>query len=97
SYGVHEVIGRLGGDEFAALSTNAEYAARSVVAARARRRAQPGSSALPPLSLSVGVAHFDPQHPSTIDELLEAAEQDMYEHKRISRIAPSSGLTPHPV
>ncbi|HYL02928.1 MAG TPA: GGDEF domain-containing protein [Steroidobacteraceae bacterium] len=97
SYGVHEVIGRLGGDEFAALTTNAEYAARSAVAARARRRLQPGSSTLPPLSLSVGVAHFDPQHPVTIDELLEAAEQDMYEHKRVSRIAPSSGLTPHPV
>jgi diguanylate cyclase (GGDEF)-like protein len=98
SYGVHEVIGRLGGDEFAALTTNPESATRSTVAARARRRAPLGNSTtLPSLSLSVGVAQFDPRRPVDIDELLEAAEQDMYSHKRVSRIAPSSGLTPHPV
>lgn len=95
SYGVYEVLGRLGGDEFAALTTRAEYASRSAIILRARRP-QTGSYDLPPLSLSIGIAHFNPQRPVGIDELLEGAEQAMYEHKRVTQIA-SAELTPHPV
>jgi len=94
-YGVYEVLGRLGGDEFAALTTRAEYASRSAIILRARRP-HTSSYDLPPLSLSIGIAHFNPQRPVAIDELLEGAEQAMYEHKRVTQIA-SSELTPHPV
>jgi diguanylate cyclase (GGDEF)-like protein len=94
NYGVYEVLGRLGGDEFAALTTSADYALRSAVVLRTRRP-QTLRAGLPPLSLSVGVAHFDPRRPVAIDELLEIAEQAMYEHKRVTRTA-SHGLTPHP-
>jgi len=95
SYGVYEVLGRLGGDEFAALTTCAEYASRGAIVLRAGR--QPTySSDLPALSLSVGVAHFNPRRPVGLDELLESARQAMYEHKRVTRIA-SSEMTPHPV
>jgi diguanylate cyclase (GGDEF)-like protein len=94
-YGVYEVLGRLGGDEFAALTTRAEYASRSAIILRARRP-QTSSYDLPPLSLSIGIAHFNPQRPVAIDELLEGAEQAMYEHKRVTQIA-SAELTPHPV
>jgi diguanylate cyclase (GGDEF)-like protein len=94
-YGVYEVLGRLGGDEFAALTTRAEYASRSAIILRARRP-QTSSYDLPPLSLSIGIAHFNPQRPVGIDELLEGAEQAMYEHKRVTQIA-SAELTPHPV
>lgn len=96
NYGVYEVLGRLGGDEFAALTTSADYALRSAAVLRARRPPA-GRVGFPALSLSVGVAHFDPRRPVSIDELLKIAEQAMYEHKRVSRIASSSGLTPHPV
>src|SRR5439155_1549739 len=90
-----EVVGRLGGDEFAALTTCAEYASRGAIVLRAGR--QPTySSDLPALSLSVGVAHFNPRRPVGLDELLESARQAMYEHKRVTRIA-SSEMTPHPV
>ena len=95
SYGVYEVLGRLGGDEFAALTTRAEYASRSAIILRARRP-QTSSYDLPRLSLSLGIAHFNPQRPVGIDELLEGAEQAMYEHKRVTQIA-SAELTPHPV
>ena len=95
SYGVYEVLGRLGGDEFAALTTCAEYASRGAIVLRAGR--QPTySSDLPALSLSVGVAHFNPRRPVGLDELLETGKQAMYEHKRVTRIA-SSEMTPHPV
>jgi diguanylate cyclase (GGDEF)-like protein len=95
SYGVYEVLGRLGGDEFAALTTSAEYASRSAIMLRARRP-QTSSYDLPPLSLSIGIAHFNPQRPIGIDELLQGAEQAMHEHKRVTQIA-SAELTPHPV
>ncbi len=95
SYGVYEVLGRLDGDEFAVLTTCPEYASRGAIVLRAGRRPPHGGD-LDALSLSVGVAHFNPRLPVGIDELLESAEQAMYEHKRVTRIA-SSEMTPHPV
>jgi diguanylate cyclase (GGDEF)-like protein len=94
SYGVYEVLGRLGGDEFAALTMSPECAARGAIVLRAGRR-PPHSGDLAALSLSVGVAHFNPRRPVSVDELLETAERAMYEHKRVTRIA-SSELTPPP-
>ena len=34
------------------------------------------------LSVSMGVSHYDPLHPCTIDELLVRADKIMYEEKR---------------
>jgi len=95
SYGVYEVLGRLGGDEFAVLTTCPEYASRGAIVLRADRRPAHNGD-LPALSLSVGVAHFNPRRPLGVDELLQSAEQAMYEHKRVTLIA-SSEQTPHPV
>ena len=94
SYGVHEVLGRLNGAEFAALTTNPHHASRSAIMLRAKRPPEPGSD-LPPLSLSIGVAHFNPRRPVGIDELLTLARQAMHGHKRATQTA-SSGLTPQP-
>ena len=88
SYGVYEVLGRLGGDEFAALTMCPEYASRGAIVLRAGRR-PPYSGDLAAPSLSVGVAHFNPRRPVSVDELLETAEQAMYQHKRVTRIASS--------
>ena len=98
SYGVYEVLARLGGDEFAALTTSPHYASRGAILLRAARTPQEGGSDLPSLSLSVGVAHFDPRHPVSIDKLLTAAEQAMNDQKkglsdRVVRDAPPSGMT----
>jgi diguanylate cyclase (GGDEF)-like protein len=93
SYGVYEVLGRLGGAEFAALTTCPEYASRGAIMLRAGRRP---THELPGLSLSAGVAHFNPRRPVSVDELLESARQAMYEQKRVTGIA-SSELPPHPV
>jgi diguanylate cyclase (GGDEF)-like protein len=81
SYGVYEVLGRLGSDEFAALTTCPEYASRGAIVLRAGRRPT-HSGDLPALSLSAGVAHFNPRSPVSVDELLESARRAMYEHKR---------------
>jgi diguanylate cyclase (GGDEF)-like protein len=84
SYGVYEVLGRLGGDEFAALTTDMKCPSRSEILLRARLF-QERSAALPPLSLSVGFAYFNPLLPLGINELLHSAERAMYEHKRTGR------------
>jgi two-component system, cell cycle response regulator len=83
-YGVYEILGRLGGDEFAALTTSAHHASRNALLP-GLAQPQAGRPARPPLSLSMGVAHFNPRRPVTIDRLLAVAEQAMYEHKRVSR------------
>src|SRR5438045_8903128 len=67
-YGVHEVLGRLGGDEFAALTTDRKCPSRSEILLRARMR-QGLVSDRHPLSLSVGLAYFNPLLPIGIKEL----------------------------
>ncbi|HEY8052895.1 MAG TPA: GGDEF domain-containing protein [Steroidobacteraceae bacterium] len=89
SYGVYEVLGRLKGDEFAALTTSDRHASRQAIMLRVRRPER--SSAVPTLTLSVGVARFNPQRPVDIDELLETARRAMNEPLResaLSELAP---------
>jgi diguanylate cyclase (GGDEF)-like protein len=94
NYGIYEVLGRVSAGEFAALTTSAEYASRSAVLLRARRP-QLRSGDLPVMSLSIGVAHFDPQCPASVEELMQSIRRQMQEGKRITQIA-SSGPTPRP-
>jgi diguanylate cyclase (GGDEF)-like protein len=74
SYGVHEVLGRMGRDEFAALATSDAYASRDAVLARLGEAQRASRLSL---VLSVGMAHFDPNNPASIDELLGQAQRDM--------------------
>jgi diguanylate cyclase (GGDEF)-like protein len=84
--GVYEIVGRIGGDEFAALTTSAHHASRDALRL-ALAQPHAGCPAGSPLSLSTGVAHFDPRRPVTMDKLLAVAERAMYVHKRVSRTA----------
>jgi GGDEF domain-containing protein len=50
------------------------------------------------LSLSVGVAHFDPRKPVTLQELMRQADTALYRHKRRNRWesgVAASPLIPH--
>jgi len=46
------------------------------------------------LSLSVGVAHFDPGKPVTLQELMRQADIALYRHKRRERWASDAGAAP---
>jgi two-component system cell cycle response regulator len=85
-----DVTARLGGDEFVALIV--EVPGRSVEmicgrllahlaeCSRAERRYT--------LSMSVGVAHFDPEKPVTLQELMRQADAALYRHRRKARRIP---------
>jgi diguanylate cyclase (GGDEF)-like protein len=101
SYGVYEVLGRLSRNEFAALSTSSEHSTRSAILLRVHRPQR--SCDLPALPLSIGVAHFDPHRPVSVDELLQSAQAALHAPERsteqaaerVVRIA-SSELAPQP-
>jgi diguanylate cyclase (GGDEF)-like protein len=80
-----DILARLGGDEFVVLLANADPEMQSAIVERLRagvsahnaRRAPP-----PRLSLSVGIAFFDPEQPLPLGELMVEADRLMYADKR---------------
>jgi GGDEF domain-containing protein len=96
NYGVYEALGRLSATEFAALTPSVRFVTHNSILLRVRR-AQQGCD-VPTTRLSVATAHFDPQRPATIEELLQSAQQAMQAHERVARfascrLAPLNGVT----
>jgi diguanylate cyclase (GGDEF)-like protein len=81
--GNHNVIGRLGGDEFAVLDASIKGSGRNQMLRRIEDAVEDhnASAAVPPLSLSIGCAEFDPLKPVSIVTLLALADRAMYRHK----------------
>jgi diguanylate cyclase (GGDEF)-like protein len=79
-----DILSRLAGDEFAVLVLEASTEDEAVILSRlekALKKSNAGESRYE-LSLSVGVARFDPQNAVSLGELMEQADKDMYEQKR---------------
>lgn len=81
-----DTIGRYGGDEFLMLVTGASSTDLGDVVLekiRASLAAHNSSSAARyPLSISIGVATYDPEHPQTLDDLIRDSDRAMYEQKK---------------
>jgi diguanylate cyclase (GGDEF)-like protein/PAS domain S-box-containing protein len=80
-----DIIGRMGGDEFAVLAIDTSDETRDVLVNRLHNilddyNRPEGRNYQ--LSLSIGIAHYDPEKPSTLDELMAQADTLMYEEKR---------------
>ena len=91
-----DLIARMGGDEFCVLfETDSEDEAEAALGrlqdAADEANEQEGRPFI--LSMSAGVAMFDPQEPRTLDQLLAVADEKMYEHKRAKAEA-RSGAAP---
>ncbi|MCL6635297.1 MAG: diguanylate cyclase [Peptococcaceae bacterium] len=80
-----DIITRIGGDEFAVIVTGVQKGSADILVSRLRERleAHNARNSRPyRLSLSVGVAYYDPQSPCSITELLARADRLMYRQKR---------------
>jgi diguanylate cyclase (GGDEF)-like protein/PAS domain S-box-containing protein len=84
-----DIVARIGGDEFAVLLVgSSEPIVDSIVIAHIQdnlRIFNDQSDRSYELSLSMGVALYDPEHPLTINELLNQADKLMYEQKSIKK------------
>jgi diguanylate cyclase (GGDEF)-like protein len=83
-----DVPARIGGDEFCVMLT-AESAVGTNTADLRLQAALDFANRLPGrvyhLSMSMGLATFDPDRPVSADDLLAEADRRMYEHKRSKR------------
>ena len=79
-----DIVARLSGDEFTALAVEASPPGVPSLVSRLRERlGEEGASFKRSvnLSVSIGIAPFDPKTAPTLDELIEAADGDMYREK----------------
>jgi diguanylate cyclase (GGDEF)-like protein len=84
SFRESDILARLGGDEFAVLAAEGADRTCSAIASRLERAIEEvnAQEGVAPLSLSLGVARFDPHNPVSLGELLTSADCDMYQRKR---------------
>jgi diguanylate cyclase (GGDEF)-like protein/PAS domain S-box-containing protein len=80
-----DIISRLGGDEFVVVPIGTGGDNVDIVAERLQKNLDlynlsPGLNYA--ISMSVGLAYYDPEAPSSIDELLAIADKSMYDNKR---------------
>ena len=83
-----DIIARMGGDEFAVVLGNLQDAGIDPVRERLAKRLQEYNARREDtfrLSLSEGLAVFDPAKPVTLDELIREADARMYEQKQMKK------------
>ncbi len=80
-----DVVARIGGDEFAVLAVEASEDSAEILVRRLQASLEAHNARehrLYKLSLSFGVSHYDPEGPHSLEELMQWADERMYEHKR---------------
>ena len=79
-----DILSRLGGDEFVALVPQTSNQGQEIFLRRLEKNLKKSSATEPrySLSLSVGVARFDPKRAVTLGELMVEADKAMYVKKR---------------
>lgn len=88
-----DIIARLAGDEFTVLVSDDSTFGGEVIQRRLREELNDfnAQAQLPHrLSLSLGIAHFDPIRPNPIEQLIAQADQAMYGQKRDRKLAQSA-------
>ena len=81
-----DILARMGGDEFTVLINEPDTDNDKTIVKHFMKHLQSfNARSVSPykLSTSLGIAHFDPAHPKSIDDLLAEADKLMYEHKNL--------------
>ena len=79
-----DIIARIAGDEFVVLAIETNGVPAEVLITRLQQSLEARNARRDrhyKLSLSVGLARYDPEHPCSIDELVAQADRAMYERK----------------
>ena len=88
-----DIIARIGGDEFVVLAIETNGTPAEIIATRLQENLEAHNAREGrryKLSLSVGLARYDPARPCSIDELLAQADRAMYEQKRSNGVIASA-------
>src|SRR5215213_8521117 len=91
SFRSSDIIARLGGDEFTVLVTDLNASKEDAIARlnESLKAYNASDTRSHKLSFSIGVATLEPERMACFEELLEQADQAMYEQKRMKRRRPS--------
>jgi diguanylate cyclase (GGDEF)-like protein len=91
-----DVAARLGGEEFAVLLPGTDRAGAVTFAERVRRAVERGPWPLRPVTVSIGIATFDPGCREAGRQLVEAADRALYRAKQAgrNRVVPAWSDTP---
>ena len=85
TYRESDIIARIGGDEFVVMPVGTTEDSVEIITARLEKNLESYNAQLSRgfrLSMSVGIAFFDPEHPMTVDELLIEGDRMMYRQKK---------------
>ena len=83
-----DIIARVGGDEFAIMAVASSGDGADTLAARLHDNLKTENAHKKnpfELSVSTGAAQYDPENPSSVDELMARADDEMYKHKRAKK------------
>ncbi len=84
-----DIIARIGGDEFVIMAIETADTDPDVFGMRLQediKSFNATSNRVYQLSISTGIASYDPYFPCSLEELLEKADAQMYEQKRIKKL-----------
>ena len=81
-----DIVARLGGDEFAALVIDVSPESSRHFTGRLKENLKAlNVGREPQISVSIGIAAYDPEYPTPFDDLLARADKLMYDHKKNGR------------
>jgi len=89
SFRESDIIARIGGDEFVVLMIRTPDVSAEMITQRLRENINANNKKVAPhkLSISIGIAQLDREHPRSIDELLAEGDRSMYEQKKLKQSA----------
>ena len=88
TYRESDIVARIGGDEFVVVPVGSAGDKIEIISSRLRKNVEHHNekgNRKYKLSVSLGLAYYDPENPCSVDELLLRAERLMYEQKKNKR------------